>query len=626
MLRNPIILRLTAFVTACTVALGSSALLAGLVEARSKAGLTSALLEERLNFVSLDTDGLLITMTGTAPDEAARFAALSIAGQLLAPDRVIDKMDVADATGLDPLRFSVEMLRNGDGISLIGLIPAETGRALILDELQNLYDSAQITDMLETADYEVPEGWSDALEFALEALKDLPRSKISVSPDQASITALASSAQEKARIEAALSRAVPDDLRLVMDISAPRPVITPFTLRFAIHDDGIAFDACSADTDVARIRILGAARDAGLEGKADCTIGLGVPTPRWAEAVSLGINAVKALGGGSVTFSDADVSLIALDTTDRADFDIIVGELEADLPQVFSLHAVLPEPVKIDGEGGTDDVPEFVTTLSPEGLVQLRGRVMDETQRIAVNAFAQSLFGTDQVYSATVLDNALPDGWPVRVLAGLEALGQLANGTLVVQPDFVQIRGTTGNQDANAEVSRILSSKLGEGKDFRLQVDYVEALDPSKALPSPEECVTRVNDILAEQKITFEPGSASLSSSARELMDLIADNIQDCQEARLEIAGYTDSQGREEMNQRLSQSRAEAVLSALLSRRILTENMVAMGYGENEPIASNETEEGREANRRIEFRLLTEAPEETDATTGEDTPTEDANE
>ena len=67
---------------------------------------------------------------------------------------------------------------------------------------------------------------------------------------------------------------------------------------------------------------------------------------------------------------------------------------------------------------------------------------------------------------------------------------------------------------------------------------------------------------------------------------------------------YTDSQGRAEMNLGLSQSRATSILNELQRRRVLTSSYVANGYGEADPIADNETEEGREKNRRIEFRLL----------------------
>lgn len=72
----------------------------------------------------------------------------------------------------------------------------------------------------------------------------------------------------------------------------------------------------------------------------------------------------------------------------------------------------------------------------------------------------------------------------------------------------------------------------------------------------------------------------------------------------MEIGGHTDSQGRETMNQTLSQARAEAVLDALLAEEVLTSFLSAKGYGEALPIADNSTEEGRALNRRIEFKLV----------------------
>jgi OOP family OmpA-OmpF porin len=80
--------------------------------------------------------------------------------------------------------------------------------------------------------------------------------------------------------------------------------------------------------------------------------------------------------------------------------------------------------------------------------------------------------------------------------------------------------------------------------------------------------------------------------------------LKKCGEIRIEVQGHTDSQGRESMNLTLSQSRAEAVIEELMNRRILVSNITAKGYGETTPIADNDTEEGREANRRIEFRLI----------------------
>ncbi len=606
-----IILAPSLFILAALAALLAAWLSAGTIERNSQDAVSDALILQGHEWVDVKANGLQVLLSGTAPNEATRFRALSIAGSEVDATRMIDHMDVIAAAAITPPRFSVEILRNDAGITLIGLIPAATDHAGLRKRIKDIAGSTHVGDLLEIADYPVPVDWNEVLDFAIDALEKLPRSKISMNAQRVAITAISDSAVQKSGWEGELTRAAPQGLMLAIDISAPRPVITPFTLRFLIEDGTARFDACSAHDEQGREMVLAAAAVAGLEGTATCTLGLGVPSPDWPQAVARGIEAVDQLGGGSLTFSDADVTLIAPDTTPQPLFDKVAAELEADLPELFSLHAVLPEPVKIDGTGEGDGPPEFVATRSPEGLVQLRGRLSDDIQRAATESVARARFGVEAVYSATRLDQDLPRGWSTRVLAAIQALALLDNGAVVVQPDVVDVRGNTGDAEASAEISRLLSEKLGEAQDFRVNVTYQEALDPAQALPAPEECVAAINAIMAEAKITFAPGSSTIEAEARDTVDKIVDVMKDCAEVQMEIAGYTDSQGREEMNQALSQNRAQAVLNALLARRVLTSNLTAHGYGEADPIADNETDEGREANRRIEFRLLTPEPDET---------------
>lgn len=571
------------------------------IENRSAEGISAALGDGDIEWAKVATDGLKVTLTGTAPTEAARFRALSLAGGVVDSDRVIDAMDVADAAALKAPDFTVEVLRNDDGISLIGLIPAGEAHDTIVGELEELVGNGTLTDMLETADHPVPAGWEPAVDFAITALRSLPRSKISVSANEVEVTAISDSPAEKARLENDLNRRRPSGLRVVLDISAPRPVITPFTLRFLIDGEGARFDACSAENERSRDRIVAAAVAAGAEGAQTCTIGLGVPTPAWADAVTMALAALKELGAGSVTFSDADISLIAADTVLQADFDHVVGELESNLPEVFSLNAVLTP--KADQAAETV-VPEFTATLSDEGMLDMRGRLGDQRSRDAVESYARARFGTGSVHTATRITPDMPQGWPVRVLAALEALGELASGQAVVREDSIEIRGLTGSTQARDTVARILTSKLGEGQTYKLSVRYDAKLDPLLGLPTPEECVAQINTLLATTKVSFEPGSAQLTRESGVLLDRMAEVLKGCPDAPIEIGGHTDSQGREEMNLALSEDRAEAVLTALMDRRILTSHLTAMGYGETVPIASNDSETGRETNRRIEFRLV----------------------
>lgn len=592
----------SAFVAAAAASLYVADSSVELVENSSEIGVRSALDENALTWAEVEADGLQVTLSGTAPTEALRFKALSVAGSVVDAARVIDIMEVETVAAIAPPRFSVEVLRNTAGLSIIGLIPQTTDREAMVEGFAAMSD-LPVTDLLETADYPAPDGWEDALAYAIEAIEDLPRAKVSVTADRMTITAMADSAQAKAAMEDRLIRTAPPELALSLDISAPRPVITPFTLRFVKDEGGARFDACSADTEATKIRILEAASKAGLKTPALCTIGMGVPSKNWAAAVEAAIAALADLGSGSVTFSNADVTLAAAEGTAQSDFDRVTGELENGLPEVFALYSIFP-----DTSEPSVGPPEFVATLSPEGQVQLRGRISDEKMRDVADSFARAKFGSGNVYTAARIVADLPLNWSARVLTGIEALAFLNNGAVTVTPEAITLTGKSGNQNASAEVAQLMASKLGQEGVFDISIRYAEELDPVAAVPSPEECEVAISEIVSSTKIVFEPGSATIDSSALSTMDSIAEVLQKCGSIRLEVQGHTDSQGREEMNLALSQARAESVLNELRARRVLTGSFVAKGYGETQPIADNDSDEGREANRRIAFQLIRPEP------------------
>ncbi|MDF1856523.1 OmpA family protein [Pseudooceanicola sp.] len=590
-----------AFVIAAVSSLVAAGFAVSTVEAKTETDVRMALDTNGLTWAEVQSDGLRLHLTGIAPSEAVRFRAISVAGAVIDASRVIDGMQVKPSEDLAPPRFSVEILRNETTLSLIGLIPTATDRAGFVAALNKIDGVEDVADLLDVASHPMPEGWKPAIDYALKALAIVPRSKISVEAGKVSITAMSDSAEARKRMETQLKQRAPKGLLLTLAISAPRPVIAPFTLRFLIEDGSARFDACSADTEKGREAILNAARAAGLQGEARCTIGLGVPSTDWSQAAEMAITALAKLGSGSVTFADADITLIAAEGTAQGRFDDVVGALENDLPDVFALHAVLPEAPAVEAEGP----PDFTATLSPEGLVQLRGRLNDELTRKATESYAKARFGAAHLHNSARLDGNLPADWPLRVLTALEALSKLSNGAVIVTPDNVSVSGNTGQESASDEITGLLSKRLGNSEDFTVNVTYLEKLDPEAARPEPEACLAELEAIQKVRKISFEPGSAKVDSQSLATMNDIAETLKLCGPIRMEIGGHTDSQGRETMNQQLSQARAQAVLNELRNRRILTASYTAKGYGETAPIASNKTEEGREENRRIEFKLLT---------------------
>lgn len=611
-----------ALIIGAILCLAGAAIGARFIENTSTKAVGNELTLQGYDWVNVEGDGLQIVLTGVAPDEQTQLAAQRAAGHVVDPARVINVMNVVQQEAIPAPRFSIEILRNDSGISLIGLVPTSWDRARFIESLKKASGTGSIADLMEQADYPQPDAWDEAMEFGLEAIALLPRSKISLAADGITVTALAESKAQKAAFEKELKAELPETIRTRLDIAAPRPVITPFTARFLIDETGPHFDACVAETAQGHLRILAAAKSLGIDDP-HCTVGLGAPSAQWAVAVETGMRALSKLGQGSITFTDGDVNLIAAEDTSPALFDTVVGELEADLPPTFVLHASLPEAEQAEAE---DERAEFIVTRSPEGQTQLRGRIPDDRSKQATEALARAEFGSHSVYSAMRIDDTLPSGWAMRAMAVIEALGEVTRGSAIMSEDMVEIRGETGNENAKAAIAGILSDKLGDGAKFTIDVTYVKKLDPVLDLPTPEECVAEANAIVASSKIVFDPGSVELNVEANDTLDRIAEALKDCEEVEMEIGGHTDSQGGETMNLNLSTQRANSVLDGLLMRRVAGVSFTAKGYGESEPIADNGTEEGREENRRIEFKLLNaEAPQTvpSEETQGENADTDD---
>jgi OOP family OmpA-OmpF porin len=572
------------------------------LEERSRQDVELALAASGQDWVDVATDGLQVRLTGTAPSEVDRFRAMTQAGSAVDPSRVVDRMTVASADKMTPPDFKVELLRNDQGISLIGLVPASTDRAGLLRVLRDETAAPNVTDLLETADYAVPDQWDAALQYGLRAAQMAARAKISIQPGSVTISALADSAAEKGRLESALRRALPDGVTLVTDISAPRPVIAPFALRFVKDGDGAHFEACAADTEEGRDRIVAAAQAAGARNVPACTLALGSPSPDWADAAAAAIAAVGDLGQGAVTLSDADVALTAPPSVEKPAFDAAVTRLQQALPPVFSLQATLEQAPDETVAGPA----EFIATLSDAQVLSLRGAISDDRMRDTVDSLARARFPT--VQADLTANPQVPQGWTVRVIAAIEALDTLQTGSAGVTPDLIRVTGTSGDPGAAEAAAARLSERLGPGAAYELAIRYDRRLDQSLNLPDGPECVRRMNIVMSESEIGFEPSKSAIAGDPAPTLDRLASVMAECADYQLEAGGHTDSQGSEGFNADLSRGRAQALVAAMAGAGIDVTNMTARGYGESQPIATNETEEGREENRRIEFRLLSDHP------------------
>jgi outer membrane protein OmpA-like peptidoglycan-associated protein len=112
------------------------------------------------------------------------------------------------------------------------------------------------------------------------------------------------------------------------------------------------------------------------------------------------------------------------------------------------------------------------------------------------------------------------------------------------------------------------------------------------------------NESIALENVFFETGSSKLLPASEPELEKLLYTLKTNQSMVIEIRGYTDNEGEESMNQRLSQDRAKAVFLWLTNKGIPGNRVSYKGFGETNPVASNESEAGRKQNRRTEFYIV----------------------
>lgn len=116
-----------------------------------------------------------------------------------------------------------------------------------------------------------------------------------------------------------------------------------------------------------------------------------------------------------------------------------------------------------------------------------------------------------------------------------------------------------------------------------------------RGCPVPDEVVLTIDEL------NFAFDSAALDSASRSALDAAVAVIADNREVALDVVGHTDSSGPTAYNQKLSEKRAQAAVDYLVAKGVPAGQLRAVGAGEGDPVASNDTEAGRERNRRVEL-------------------------
>jgi outer membrane protein OmpA-like peptidoglycan-associated protein len=172
-----------------------------------------------------------------------------------------------------------------------------------------------------------------------------------------------------------------------------------------------------------------------------------------------------------------------------------------------------------------------------------------------------------------------------------QANEEIADGTAQRQAVLLQAREREAQRSADQA-----SASAQRASASAQRVDSLEAqLADLKVQKTERGLVLTLGDVL------FDTGQATLKSGAYATLDRLATALREKSERKVLIEGHTDNVGSDESNQGLSERRAQSVQSALMQRDVARSQVTALGKGENFPIASNDSADGRQSNRRVEL-------------------------
>lgn len=550
----------------------------------------------------VEADGLRVSIYGHAPDTFARDLALDSARATAPLARIVSYATATLAPPEHREPVKVELHRDSRGVTLLGQTASRAMRERLNAALAEDGPGIAVQDLTGIQAAPPPRGWGPEVGVASLAASRLPNAYVVMEPGRVTIDGQAADeADRKALTEALLERAG-ERVSLVLRIRIPARVVAPFAFSaYKEAGGGIRLERCATRSYEEQAALTDRLTGAGVEHQPEaCPVGLGGPGGDWLAAVSAGLQALSLLPAGRIDIEYRDARLIAAPPSAPPEFEAALAAFREALPEGFTGAGELRGDDVATRTGIARERFWMHVRRTPDGMV-LAGQVPDATALAAIETEARALYGSARVQTAlTVTEAPPPVGWQTAALRLVNLLHGLREGEGQLAGYRAVLRGVVQTADTARQLHDRLADELAE-----YTVSTVLVVDlPGKlaTLPLPPlRCAAELNRMNRAPAIDFATGSAVLTKASDPVLDALAATLRRCAGGPIEIGGHTDSQGPEELNLRISQARAEAVLRALAERGVPSERMIARGFGEEVPIASNQTEAGRARNRRIEF-------------------------
>ena len=427
---------------------------------------------------------------------------------------------------------------------------------------------------------------TDLAARATSALKDTVLDKTLIAVSGRDVKLSADAFSEEGRRSATSQVEAVNGVRLVNDNTSLIPEAKPFV--WSIERDVVRVTlSCNAPLPAIKARLAEAARAAlkGTEISDRMTLARGASS-KFDNAALLLIDQVGKLKDGKITLSDNNVTLTGM-AREIGNREAIQAALK-NLPEGFSVkeNAIKAPPYV------------FQATKDPvANTVTLAGYVPDNNVHAAIVAAVGRKFFSEKLVDNLKASVGAPQGFQNAVVAALGALSRVSTGSLVISDREAKLSGDALYAVAADQIRGGIGGELPQGWTAKAEV----SVKPVASAVDPTVCQQLFFELLAKAKIRFDSGRATIDKDSMGLLDKLIETALRCPNANIEVAGHTDTDGDNNINIALSEKRAQAVADYLIKAGLPPDRLKAVGYGSSQPVAANDTDEGKAKNRRIDF-------------------------
>ncbi len=245
-----------------------------------------------------------------------------------------------------------------------------------------------------------------------------------------------------------------------------------------------------------------------------------------------------------------------------------------------------------------------VEIRSSNNQISMTGFVASEADANALRTGLNNLFGANGFNDdLTISDSVASASWIDDALTVASEVRDIPDFGINIRSGQMRLSGNVNDRETGRDLAiaatEIAGGQLGVLNNF--SVNDVIITDSNEDLMA--QSLLQELDALPTGNILFNKNSTTLTDDAKDVLQDVAAAILGYSDLVVEIAGHTDTTGDAVRNLSLSQQRAAAVRDYLVEIEVPANRLSPIGYGETAPIRDNETDEGRAANRRIEFNL-----------------------